>query len=77
MLTPSTCSRSQASSFPGLQKAGQGPGNETTHSSGRTGEGVIKTRMLLCGLDEVGQLLYEVHLLTAQGVWQVGGHKFS
>ena len=38
VLTPSTCSRSPASSFPGLQKAGQGPGNEATHLSGHTGE---------------------------------------
>ena len=38
MLTPSTCSRSPASSFPVLRKAGRGPGNEATHSSGRTGE---------------------------------------
>ena len=43
---------------------------------------VIKTRMLLRGLDEVcqllhgvGQLLYEVHLLTAPG-GVAGGHKF-
>ena len=32
MLTPSTCSHSQASLFPGLQKAGWGPGNEAMHS---------------------------------------------
>ena len=39
--------------------------------------------MLLCGLDEVdqllhevGQLLYEVHLLKASG-GVAGGHKFS
>ena len=38
MLTPSTCSGSPASSFPGLQKAGRGLGNEATHLSGRTGE---------------------------------------
>ena len=38
MLTPSTCSGSPASSFPGLRKAGQGPGNEAMHSSGCTGE---------------------------------------
>ena len=38
VLTPSTCSRSPASLFPGWWKAGQGPGNEATHSSGRTGE---------------------------------------
>ena len=38
MLTPSTCSRSPASSFTGLRKAGRGLGNEATHSSGRTGE---------------------------------------
>ena len=31
MRTPSSCSRSPASSFPGLQKAGWGPGNEATH----------------------------------------------
>ena len=44
---------------------------------------VIKTRTLLRGLDEVGQLLhevgqllYEVHLLTASG-GVAGGHKFS
>ena len=38
MLTPSTCLRSPASSFPGLGKAGWGLGNEATHSSGHTGE---------------------------------------
>ena len=38
MLTPSTCSCSPASSFPGLRKAGRGAGNEATHSSGHTGE---------------------------------------
>ena len=38
ILTPSTCSGSPASSFPGLQKAGRGPGNEAMNSSGRTGE---------------------------------------
>ena len=32
MLTPSTCSGSPASSFPGLRKAGRGAGNEATHS---------------------------------------------
>ena len=44
---------------------------------------VIKTRTLLRGLDEVcqllhgvGQLLYEVHLLTASG-GVAGGHKSS
>ena len=44
---------------------------------------VIKTRTFLRGLDEVcqllhevGQLLYEVHLLTASGV-VAGRHKFS
>ena len=31
MRTPSTCSRSSASSFQGLRKAGRGPGNEATH----------------------------------------------
>ena len=37
---------------------------------------VIKTRILLRGLDEVRQLFYEVHLLTAsEGV--AGRHKFS
>ena len=42
------------------------------HSSGRTGESCIKTRTFLRRVDEVcqllhevGQLLYEVHLLTA------------
>ena len=55
-----------------LRKAGWGPGNKATHSSGRTGEScslasqpswlarlvssVIKTRMFLRGLDEVCQL---------------------
>ena len=44
---------------------------------------VIKTRTFLRGLDEVckllhgvGQLLYEVHLLTVSGD-VAGGHKFS
>ena len=32
MQTPSTCSYSPASSFPGFRKAGRGPGNEATHS---------------------------------------------
>ena len=32
MRTPSMCSCSPASSFPGLQKAGQGPGNKAMHS---------------------------------------------
>ena len=32
MQTPSTCSRSPASSFQVLQKAGRGPGNEATHA---------------------------------------------
>ena len=32
MRTPSTCSRSPASSFPGLRKAVRGAGNEATHS---------------------------------------------
>ena len=31
MQTPSMCSRPPASSFTGLRKAGQGPGNEATH----------------------------------------------
>ena len=31
MWTPSTCSCPPASSFPGLRKAGWGPGNEATH----------------------------------------------
>ena len=43
VLTPSTCSRSPASLFPGLRKAGWGPGNEATHLSGRT----VKYGMLL------------------------------
>ena len=38
MLILSMCSGSPASSFPGLQKAGQGAGNEATHLSGLTGE---------------------------------------
>ena len=38
MLTPSTCLRLPASSFPGLRKAGQEPGNEAMHLSGHTGE---------------------------------------
>ena len=61
---------SPVSSFPGLPKAGRGPGNEATHSSGRTGESCYRT--FLRRLDEVcqllhgvGQLLYEVNLLTA------------
>ena len=37
---------------------------------------VIKTQTLLCRLGEVGQLLYEVHLLTASG-GLAGRHKFS
>ena len=32
MQTPSTCSRSPGSSFPGLQKAERGPRNKATHS---------------------------------------------
>ena len=82
MLTTSTCWSSPASSFPGLRKAGRGPGNEATHLSTRVSR-VIKTQTFLCGLDEVcqllhevGQLLYEVHLLTASG-GVAGGHKFS
>ena len=31
MRTPSMCSCPPASSFPGLHKAGWGPGNEATH----------------------------------------------
>ena len=72
---------SPASSFPGLRKAGRGPGNEATHSSGRTGESCYRT--FLRRLDEVcqllhgvGQLLYEVNLLTASG-GVACGYKFS
>ena len=86
MVTPSTCLRSPASLFPVLQKAGQGLG---TRQCVRLGAQVseiwcvIKTRTLLRGLDEVdqlfhevGQLLYEVNLLTASG-GVAGGQKFS
>ena len=85
MQTPSTCSHSPASSFPVLRKAGQGP--VKTRQRIRLGAQVseiwrvIKTRMLLHGFDEVnqllhevGQLLYEVHLLTASG-GVAGRHK--
>ena len=74
VLTPSTCSHSPASSFPGLRKAGQGPWNKATHSSGPTGEwksyGVLLlTWTLLHRLDEVGQLFI---CWQHQGVWQAG-----
>ena len=81
MRTPSTCSRSPASSFPGLRKAGRGPGNEATHPLDLwTATQVSKiwcqrTRMLLGRLDEVSQLLHEVgHLLceASQLLYEVG-----
>ena len=83
LLTPNTCSGSPASSFPGLRKAGQAAGNGATWQHiclGAQVSRVIKVRTFLRGLDEVcqllhevGQLLYEVHLLTASGgVWQAG-----
>ena len=77
MLTPSTCSHSPTSSFPVLQKAWQGLGMRQHIRLGTQVSDirhVIKTRMLLHGVDEdsqllhgAGQLLYGVHLLTASG----------
>ena len=65
MLIPSTCSRSPASSVPGLRLGTR----QRIRLGAQVSEiwRVIKTRTLLRGLDEVGQLLYEVHLLTASG----------
>ena len=62
MLTPSTCSGSPASSFPGSQKAGLGM-RRRIHLGAQVNR-VIKTRTFLRGLDEVFQLLHGVgHLL--------------
>ena len=66
------------------KKLGGGrPGNEATYRLGTQVSRVINTRMFLRRLDEVcqllhevGQLLYEVHLLTASG-GVAGGHNFS
>ena len=61
MRTTSTCSCPPASSFPGLRKAGRGPGNEAMHPLDLwTATQVSKlwcqiTRTLLRRLDEVSQ----------------------
>ena len=76
---PSTCSRSPASSFQGLRKAGLGPGNEATHHLIQCGQRTARHetttyltgRTFLRRLDEVRQLLHEIgHLLDEAG--QIG-----
>ena len=86
MLTPSTCSRHQPPRYQDGEKLGGGLGTkQRVHLGAQVSEiwRVIKTRTLLRGLDEVGQLLHEggqlfceVHLLTASRD-VAGGHKFS
>ena len=81
MRTPSTCSRPPVFSFPGLRKAGRGPGNKATRplhlwTATQVSEiGCQITQMLLRRLDEVSQLLNEVgHLLCEAGqlLYEVG-----
>ena len=67
VLTPSTCSRSPASSLPGLRKVGRGPGNEATHLSGRLW--AHRWVKYVWGRSVT-------HLLTASG-GVAGGHKFN
>ena len=68
--TPSTCRVHQPPRSQYCEKLGGGLGTRQRIRR------VIKTQTLLRGLDEVGQLLYEVPLLTASG-GVAGGHKFS
>ena len=73
MRTPNTCSRSQASSFPGFRKAGRGPGNEATHPLHSVQCGRLGTRLPFDRTNAPtqawwGQSLHEVvHLLYEAG----------
>ena len=68
MQTPSTCSRSPASSFQVLRKAGWGPGNEATHALNSV---MIQCEQLgmrlpferLNAPTQASQLLHEIDLL--------------